>query len=150
MTSCKLSSSLHKLPIVTTNEQLVLNDLNAKAEIKKKPKLTTKEEAACVTEPTFAIESLIKQLMYWIHEVFRDNMGWIVFIVGGFKAIQLIYTIQHNNNKIRKKTVYKIERVEIAQSTMFYEMKKTFENCAKVVKTWYSQKLLSESDTRLN
>lgn len=62
-------------------------------------------------------------------------MGWIDFIAGGFKAIQLIYTIQHNNNKIRKKTVYKIERVEIAQSTMFYEMKKTFENCAKVVKT---------------
>ena len=34
MISCKLLSSLHKLSVVTTNEQLVLNDLNAKAEIK--------------------------------------------------------------------------------------------------------------------
>ena len=37
--------------------------------------------------------------------------------IGGFKAIQLIYTIQHNNNKIRKKTLYQIESMEIAQST---------------------------------
>ena len=60
-------------------------------------------------------------------------MRWIHFLVGGLKAIQLIYTIQHNNNKIRKKTLYQIESMETAESTLCYEMKETFQNYAKVV-----------------
>ena len=137
MISCKLLSSLHKLSVVTTNEQLVLNDLNAKAEIK-----TTKadnEGRNCVCFRAYFCQREFNRttnvLNTW--SVSRQYpvvyMGWIHFIVGGLKAIQLIYTIQHNNNKIRKKTLYQIESMETAQSTLCYEMKETFQNYAKVV-----------------